>query len=92
MTKPPYTITSKIVNLVLILSSVKNSVISSVNTEDKILLLLKENPTMTINQIAEKLNLTQRAIEKQISKLKNENRIKRIGSARKGQWEIVDGK
>lgn len=71
-------------------SSVNNSVKSSVNTEDKILEYLKQNPKSTLKEIALLLGLTTRAIEKQISKLKQENSIQRIGSARKGHWEIID--
>ncbi|MDD2698217.1 MAG: Fic family protein [Arcobacteraceae bacterium] len=70
-------------------SSVKNSVKSSVNTEDKILKLLKENSKITINELAHILNLTTRAIEKSIAKLKVENKLLRVGSARKGHWEII---
>ena len=71
-------------------SSVKISVKSSVNTEDNILKLFKENPKITISELAQILNLTSRAIEKQIAKLKEENRLLRVGSARKGHWKIVD--
>ena len=76
--------------LTTIRSSVKNSVKSSVNTEDKILDYLKENPKTTIKQLAQMLNLTSRAIEKQIANLKKENRLLRVGSARKGHWEVLD--
>ncbi|MDQ1264021.1 MAG: hypothetical protein QG559_1022 [Campylobacterota bacterium] len=69
-------------------SSVKYSVKSSVNTEDKILELIKQNPKVTISQIAQILGLTSRAIEKQFVKLKDEKKIIRIGSSRKGHWEI----
>jgi Fic family protein len=71
-------------------SSVNNSVISSVNTEDKILEYLKQNPKFTIKELAQILDLTTRAIEKQMAKLKKENKILRVGSARKGHWEVVD--
>jgi len=70
--------------------SVKSSVKSSVNTEDKILFYLKERPTATIKEIAEYLNLSSRAIEKQIAKLKKEEKLQRVGSARKGYWEVSD--
>jgi Fic family protein len=73
-----------------IVSSVKGSVNSSVNTEDKILLYLKENPTATIKRLAEILDLSTRAIEKQIAKLKTEGRLERIGSARKGHWKVKE--
>ena len=68
--------------------SVKTSVNSSVNTEDKILDYFKRNPKTTIKELAQLLNLTTRAIEKQIANLKNNNRLIRIGSARKGYWEV----
>jgi Fic family protein len=71
-------------------SSVKSSVKSSVNTEDKILLYFRKNPTATIKEVAEYLELSVRAIEKQVSKLKQDNRLKRVGSARKGHWEVSD--
>lgn len=71
-------------------SSVKGSVKSSVNTDDKILAHLRNNPTATIKELALALELTTRAIEKQIANLKKANRLQRIGSARKGYWEVSD--
>ena len=71
-------------------SSVKSSVVSSVNTEDKIISLLKQNPAFTIKELSNILNLTTRAIEKQISNLKKEGRLKREGSSRKGYWKIKE--
>lgn len=71
-------------------SSVKSLVKSSVNTEDKILNIMKENRNVTINELAQTLNLSTRAVEKQIAKLKEENRLLRVGSARKGHWEVRD--
>jgi len=72
-------------------SSVNSSVKSSVNTEDKILLLIQDNPAITISNIAKNLGLTTRAIEKQVAKLKEEKKLKREGSARKGKWSVLDG-
>ena len=71
-------------------SSVESSVKSSVNTEDKILEYLKQNPKTTIKELAKLLNLTTRAIEKQIANLKSDNKLIRVGSARKGYWEIKE--
>ena len=45
--------------------------------------LLKQNPKYTLKALSDMLNLTTRAVEKQIANLKKENRIIRIGSARK---------
>ena len=71
-------------------SSVKGSVQSSVNTDEKILSYLRGNPTTTIKELATALELTTRAIEKQIANLKKENRLQRVGSARKGHWKVLD--
>ena len=70
-------------------SSVKSSVKSSVNTETKIIEYFKQNPTSTIKELSNFLELTTRAVEKQISKLKKEYKLFRIGSARRGHWEVV---
>lgn len=72
-------------------SSVKNSVISSVNTDERILTLLAMDPKSTISQLAKQLGLSTRAIEKQLAKLKVEKKIERIGNARKGTWKVNDG-
>ena len=66
-------------------SSVKGSVKSSV----KILELMKENNQITIPELADKIKITTRAVEKQIDKLKKENKLKRIGGRKHGNWEII---
>ena len=74
--------------LMTVKSSVKSSVNSSVNTEDKILAFFKQSPTGTAKELSELLELTTRAIEKQIASLKRSGRLIRVGSARKGSWRI----
>ncbi|NOQ31445.1 MAG: winged helix-turn-helix transcriptional regulator [Helicobacteraceae bacterium] len=76
--------------LEVILVTIKSSVKSSVNTEDKVLEYIKKKPKITIRELSELLYLTTRAIEKQIANLKKENILRRVGSARKGYWEILD--
>lgn len=78
--------------LEVILKSIESSVKSSVNTEDKIMELIKQNPKITIAKIAEALSLSTRAVEKQLAKLKDENKLQRIGSARKGEWRVIDAR
>ena len=53
---------------------------SSINTDDKILYHLKQNPTTTIKDLANLLELTTRTVEKQIAKLKED------ASARKAKY------
>jgi Fic family protein len=69
-------------------SSVKSSVKSSVNTDEIILQYLANNPKATAVQMADFLHITVRAVEKQIAKLKADGKLVRVGSARKGEWEV----
>ena len=67
-------------------SSVKGSVKSSV----KILELIKVNNQITIPELAEKIRISTRAIEKQIDKLKKEKKLKRVGGRKHGNWKIIE--
>jgi len=62
---------------------------TSEKTSEKIILLIKENPAISANEIAEKMGLSSRAIEMQIAKLKKDNIIKRIGPDKGGMWEVA---
>jgi predicted HTH transcriptional regulator len=55
----------------------------------KILELVLENPTISIPMLAEKIGVTIKAIEKQISILKNEGALIRLGPDRGGEWQVV---
>jgi len=58
----------------------------------KILELIKSNPKITRKELAQKIeDITEDGIKYNISKLKKEGRIKRIGSDKGGHWEIVEG-
>ncbi len=63
---------------------------SSEKSSEKILQLISENPYTTISELAKFLNLSTRAIEKQIKKLQENNKLKRIGPAKGGHWEVVE--
>jgi ATP-dependent DNA helicase RecG len=62
---------------------------SSEKSSEKILRLLKAEPKLAAREIAGRLGITQRAVEKQIAKLKKEGRIRRIGPAKGGRWEVM---
>jgi ATP-dependent DNA helicase RecG len=64
--------------------------ISSEKSSEKILVLLKANPELSARELAEAMGVTSRAVEKQISKLRDENRIRRIGPAKGGHWEVIE--
>ncbi len=57
---------------------------SSEKTDVEILTRLAENPDMTISKLAEALSVTTRAIEKQLAKLQEQGRLRRVGPARGG--------
>jgi len=50
----------------------------------------KDTPPINIAELAEALNRSTSAIEKQISKLQELEQIRRIGPDKGGHWEIVD--
>jgi len=62
---------------------------SSVKTGQALLQMLECNPELTIPELATELNLTTRAIEKQLALLKMKGRLERVGSRRKGYWRPI---
>ena len=62
---------------------------SSVKSSVKILNLIKVNSKISIPEIAERLKLSTRAIEKNIVKLRETGILKRVGPAKGGYWEII---
>ena len=61
-------------------------------TVEKIIKAIKENPEITINQLSKITGLTRRGVEWQIAKLKEQNKLKRIGPDRGGYWEVINEK
>lgn len=66
----------------------KPSLPSTVPTETKVHLLLKEDPTQTREILAGKTGRTVRTIQRALDKLSGEGKIKRIGSTKAGYWEV----
>ena len=58
----------------------------------KIIELIKTNNKITTSEIAKILNVTRRTIASDIKVLKQENKVKRIGSDKFGHWEIIKPK
>lgn len=59
-------------------------------TAKKIVELLQKQPEMTIPELAKAVQITERGIEKQIAKLREDEIIARIGPARGGHWEVLE--
>lgn len=59
-----------------------------VGLAEKILELISENPEIKMSDMAEKLDVTTRTIEREIKKLRESGRVIRIGGKRYGHWEV----
>jgi Fic family protein len=62
----------------------------AVKTTGKILALIRENPLVTIPELAHSIGVTERSIERNLKKLQDENRLSRIGPAKGGHWEVFE--
>ena len=59
-------------------------------TTQKILVLLRQNPQLSRSSIAELIeNITEDGVKYHLDKLKKEGKIKRIGPAKGGYWEVL---
>lgn len=54
-----------------------------------VLLILKNNPTLTFNEIARCMNITSRSVEYEVNKLKRMNLLQRAGGRKKGRWVVL---
>ena len=63
---------------------------SKQKSDQKILTLMKQNSQITISGICWKLSMSESGVKKVIKKLKDEDKIKRVGSLKAGYWEIVE--
>ena len=59
-------------------------------SSQKIIEIMQSNPGVTIAELLEQVGIGDKAIEKQILKLKEQNFIRRIGPAKGGYWEVVE--
>lgn len=57
--------------------------------DTEILNLLSLNPSLTIKELSMKFNVTEKTIYRSINKLKELNKIVRVGSDKTGYWKIV---
>ena len=57
-------------------------------SSEKILEFLKQEPSLSAKALAEKMNITSRAVEKQIALLKKTGKLRRIGPSKSGYWLV----
>lgn len=69
--------------------SEKGSEKSSEKSSEKILESIRKKETITAQELAVELHLSQRAVEKHLSNLKKVGILKRVGGRKGGHWEII---
>lgn len=62
---------------------------STQKTTQKILDVLRIDPKASRKELAERLNTTEDSIKWHLETLKKENKIRRIGAAKGGYWEVL---
>lgn len=61
---------------------------NQLSMQDSILLLVEENPKITIDALSSILGITKRTVQRNINELKNQNIISRTGAKKDGYWII----
>ena len=69
---------------------VKTPVKTLVKTPEKILAVLRANPSMSLPDVATHIGKSPSAVERAASKLVNDKRLKRVGPAKGGHWEVLE--
>lgn len=62
------------------------------STAEIIIKLIKDKPTITAVEIAQKLGINRRNVITHLNKLQSAGRIKRVGAKKNGYWEVIDSK
>ena len=63
---------------------------SSLKSSQKILELISVSPSITISEIADRLGMTTRGVDKNIKRLKEQGVIRRVGPDKGGHWEVIE--
>ena len=66
------------------------SVMELTERQQKILDLIKENPTISAAQMSVMVSVKKRTIERELVILKKQGFINRVGSAKTGHWKIIN--
>ncbi len=72
-------------------SNMKSNMKSSMKSEDRLMLVLKDDQTMSLPKMAEAIGLSVAGVRKVLDKLKASGRIRRVGPDKGGHWEVMDG-
>ncbi len=67
-----------------------NAVINVVTNEDKVISLLRQDNSLSANMLAKSLGITQRQVQRILSKLKGEGKLLRHGANKNDYWEAIN--
>lgn len=59
------------------------------DVDREVFALIKEKPALSSKEISGQLNRAYRTIQRSLATLKESGKIKRIGTQRRGYWEII---
>ena len=68
----------------------ESSLKGSLKSSQKILELISASPNITISEIADRLGMTTRGVDKNIKRLKEQGVIRRVGPDKGGHWEVIE--
>lgn len=63
---------------------------SSPKTGEQIIDFMRRDASVTTQEIGSALGITKRAVLKQVEKLKEQGRLRRVGPAKGGHWEVME--
>lgn len=69
-------------------STLKSNQQSNLKSDQKILNIMKKNSKITTKELCELISMSESGVKKVIKKLKDEERLVRVGSLKSGHWEI----
>ena len=61
-------------------------------TQERILNLLRQQPTLTRKILAERIGITPDGIKYHLDKLRSAGQTPHVGTTKRGRWEIIEGK
>lgn len=59
-------------------------------SREKIMALLSQDNTLSAAALAERIDITAKAVEKQIARMKADGVLRRIGPDKGGYWQVVE--
>lgn len=69
--------------------TLNKAVFKADDPKNALLLMLKTDPKVSYEYLAKQMNVSASTIKRTMQELKYENKIRRIGSARGGVWEVI---